>query len=127
MKGVRYFVDDAGDRTAVVLDLRLHRGICDAGEYFDETHNLVKLLDQVLALEPRWSKSRNELHELTTHAVEVRYPGLSADRAMASTSIATCKALHKVARKRLRLPPEPLVRQRNRRKSTSIRKRKRKS
>jgi HEPN domain-containing protein len=75
-----------------------------SGRYFDKTHNLVKLLDQVVALVPEWAKFREELQELTAHAVEVRYPGMSADRDMAKASLTTCRMVRKAARLHLNLP-----------------------
>lgn len=82
----------------------LKAGLCEANIYFDKTHNRVKLLDQAAAVQPTWAKFRSALQELTTHVVEVRYPGYSADRKLAETSMATCEALRRVLRKHLKLP-----------------------
>src|SRR5262245_18420142 len=73
----------------------LHNG----EKYFDKTHNLVKLLDQLLVLEAALSSFRKRLQELTTHAVEIRCPGLSADRVMARTSMTTSSSFRKATRK----------------------------
>lgn len=52
-----------------------------AGISFQKTHDLEALLGQVVALDPAWEMLRPDLEALTTHAVAVRYPGWSTNRA----------------------------------------------
>ncbi|TWT46254.1 HEPN domain protein [Phycisphaerae bacterium RAS1] len=95
----------------------------DAAVYFDKTHNLVKLLDQLVALEPDWAHLRPELQDLTTHAVEVRYPGVFADRAMAKGAVATCNKVRELVRARLKLEPDSVGRTRKRKVAKSMQRR----
>jgi HEPN domain-containing protein len=45
---------------------------------FPRTHDLTRLLDLVLPLEPLWEVYRSDLNLLASFAVEYRYPGESA-------------------------------------------------
>jgi len=80
---------------------------------FGKTHDLAALLDQVLPLEPDWETFRKGLDDLTSFAVEVRYPGQYADKASAREAVQLCGRVRSVARKRLGL------REARRRKRTS--------
>lgn len=75
----------------------------EAGIPFERTHNLSRLLDLMLPLEPSWEEARPDLQVLTLHAVEVRYPGTCADRTMARAAAAVCRQVRGRARKRLGL------------------------
>ena len=79
--------------------------LCEAGVRFAKIHNLVVLLKQVLSVEPLWDAFRPELAQLTTYAVNFRYPGVSADRAMAKEAQQYCRAFRKAARAALGLKP----------------------
>jgi len=46
-----------------------------------QDHDLVALLNQVLLVEPRWERFREDLAYLSDFAVAFRYPGESADKA----------------------------------------------
>ena len=70
---------------------------------FGKTHNLTALLRLVLPVEPSWDDLRNALQVLTEFAVEVRYPGTTADKSMAREAVAHCKQVRERVRKRLRL------------------------
>ena len=74
-----------------------------AGISFPRTHDLEALLDQVVALEPAWEMLRPDLEALTTHAVAVRYPGWSTNRAVARGALATAREVRRRARLHLRL------------------------
>jgi HEPN domain-containing protein len=65
---------------------------------FTKTHDLVVLLDLVLHLEPMWAVHRTGLRELSVAAVEIRYPGESADREAARTALTTCKDIRRLIR-----------------------------
>jgi len=66
---------------------------------FSKTHNLLALLELVLPVEPFWEELRPLLRALNTFAVDFRYPGESADQAMAKEALAFCKKV----RQRVRL------------------------
>jgi HEPN domain-containing protein len=72
---------------------------------FPKVHDLVTLLDLVLPVEPLWNSFRQQLRYLSTYAVEVRYPGYTADKDMARQSVAICKSVRKAARITLGLLP----------------------
>jgi len=67
----------------------------EAERPFAKTHNLTALLDLIVPLEPLWESLRASLRTLNVYAVEMRYPGESADKPMARAE----------ARQSLRLKP----------------------
>ena len=73
----------------------------EASIAFSKTHNLTKLLQLVLPIEPLWSGMLNSLSELTTSAVEYRYPGKSASKDDVKQAIATAKEMRALARQSL--------------------------
>ncbi|MEW6359645.1 MAG: HEPN domain-containing protein [Planctomycetota bacterium] len=77
--------------------------LVEAGEPFPKTHDLSALLDLVLPLEPSWITLREALDRLTDLAVEVRYPGLAADRNDAEQALRTAETFRALARKALGL------------------------
>jgi HEPN domain-containing protein len=68
---------------------------------FGRTHDLTKLLDAFLAIEPSWENLRNNLDELTAYAVEFRYPGISADQTIANDAFSACTQIRQVIRQYL--------------------------
>lgn len=76
-----------------------------AGIPFTKTHNLLVLLDRVLALEPSWEMMRTDLQRLTAFGVNLRYPGRSADKATAREALAVARTVRSIARLRLGLKP----------------------
>src|SRR6266446_6107564 len=86
------------------LEKYLKARLCEAGLVVPKTHNLEKLLDLVLPTEPLWAPFRPALQLLTSSAVELRYPGLSATNSEARRSLSDCKALRREARLSLGLP-----------------------
>jgi HEPN domain-containing protein len=50
----------------------------EAAIAFPKTHDLEKLLNLAIAVEPMWAALRPAMATLTDYAVEVRYPGRSA-------------------------------------------------
>lgn len=52
--------------------------LVEAGISFPRTHDLEKLLDLALPIEPQWGVLRPIVVAITDYAVEVRYPGHSA-------------------------------------------------
>lgn len=70
---------------------------------FGRTHDLTKLLDSLVTIEPSWERFRNPLDELTAYAVEFRYPGISADQSIANQAFADCTEIRQVIRQHLGL------------------------
>ena len=52
--------------------------LVEAGISFPRTHDLEKLLDLALPVEPQWGVLRPIVVAITDYSVEVRYPGRSA-------------------------------------------------
>ncbi|NOZ21960.1 MAG: HEPN domain-containing protein [Planctomycetes bacterium] len=80
--------------------------LVEAGETFPKTHDLSALLDLVLPFEPSWVTLREDLDRLTDLAVEVRYPGLTADRDDAAKALHMAEKLRHLARIALGLESE---------------------
>jgi HEPN domain-containing protein len=76
------------------------------GIAFPRTHSLVILLDLILPLQPSWSTLRGDLNTLTASAVEVRYPGETADKADAKDAVRICRDVRDRTRKSLGLPAQ---------------------
>ena len=76
----------------------------EANIAFSKTHDLVVLLDLVLPVEPLWAIYRSQLRDLTTAAVEFRYPGQAADQDTARKTVVICKEIRRVVRYSLGLP-----------------------
>ncbi len=76
--------------------------LTEAGISFPKTHDLV-LLDRVLVVEPLWEIHRDDLSILSGFGVEFRYPGESADLAMAKSALKKCKAFRSIARETMGL------------------------
>jgi HEPN domain-containing protein len=72
---------------------------------FGRTHDLSALLHLLLPVEPSWESLRPHLRALTTFAVGVRYPGESADKAMAREALALCRDVRRHIRLSLGLEP----------------------
>jgi HEPN domain-containing protein len=72
---------------------------------FGRTHDLSALLNLLLPVEPSWESLRSHLRALTTFAVGVRYPGESADKAMAREALVLCRDVRRHIRLSLGLEP----------------------
>jgi HEPN domain-containing protein len=77
----------------------------DAGVAFAKTHDLVVLLDLLLPIEPSWDGFRLRLRSLTTAAVEIRYPGKSADKLNAKEMYKLCQEMRDLVQKSLGITP----------------------
>jgi HEPN domain-containing protein len=77
--------------------------LCEAGIPFSKTHDLRLLLNILLPVEPQWEQWREGLVSLTTAAVEVRYPGFSANREIAEEMFSLCAEVRQAARQSLGL------------------------
>jgi HEPN domain-containing protein len=61
------------------------------GREVPRSHDLAHLLGLVTDREPLWEAWRTAMNELTSYAVEFRYPGESADRKLAKRAVAIAK------------------------------------
>ncbi len=77
----------------------------DAGIAFAKTHDLVTLLDLLLPMEPSWDVFRLRLRGLTMAAVEIRYPGKSADKLDAKEMYKLCRELRDLVQMKLGTTP----------------------
>ena len=66
-------------------------------------HDLEELLALNLPHEPLWEAFRPMLNDLTSYAVNYRYPGNSATHEMAQTAVANCRLIRQAIRNSLGL------------------------
>jgi HEPN domain len=69
-----------------------------AGVGFPKTHDLVLLLELCLPMAPSLDEFRSRLRLLSLAAVEIRYPGRSADQAMAAEFYQLCVEVRQAMR-----------------------------
>jgi HEPN domain-containing protein len=67
--------------------------LVEEGSSFPKTHDLAVVLALVIPLEPSWDQIRPALDRLTAMAVEVRYPGMMADREDAAEAVRTAEQI----------------------------------
>lgn len=77
--------------------------LVENGRPFPKVHDLSALLALLLPLSPDWGSYRQACDSLTSSAVEVRYPGFSADREDAEAAVQAMERLRRAARKVLGL------------------------
>ena len=65
---------------------------------FPKTHDLERLLDLTITVEPMWGTFRPALAAITDYAVEVRYPGRTASSAEATGLLKSTKRIREVVR-----------------------------
>lgn len=65
---------------------------------FNRIHDLSRILDLLLPVEPKWETLRPTLEVLTAYAVEFRYPGISANKELAAQSFRDCVTIRQVIR-----------------------------
>lgn len=70
----------------------------EAGIAFPKTHDLGRLLNQCLVLEPKWLAFQSGLLLLTQSAVVQRYPGIKATAAEMRDAVRTCRRIRSAAR-----------------------------
>ena len=75
--------------------------LCEEGISCGKIHDLSLLLEQVLKIEPLWESYRLHMAYLSEFAVFFRYPGESADRAMALRARDFCRSFREAARQSL--------------------------
>ena len=71
---------------------------------FGKTHNLLALLELLLPSEPSVEMLRPSLEYLTAFSVQFRYPGDSADRAVAREAVKHCVSVRLRLMEALGLP-----------------------
>jgi len=79
----------------------LEARLCHAGAEAGRLHDLVALLERVLACEPLWEAFRIDLAYLSDFAVAYRYPGESSTREQALDAVKRCRRFRLVARQAL--------------------------
>jgi HEPN domain-containing protein len=62
----------------------------EAGQPVPRTHDLLHLLNLLLAVEPLWSAYRAAFSLLASYAIQTRYPGGSVTKADARHAMALC-------------------------------------
>lgn len=75
----------------------------EAAVVFPKTHDLERLLDLVLAVEPMWAALRPGLAALSDFAVDIRYPGRSATSPEVRSLLATTTRARDLIRQSLNL------------------------
>ena len=63
----------------------------EANITIERTHNLSRLLDLLLPVEPLWETLRPSLRALTVYAINFRYPGDDADEEEAREAVRLCR------------------------------------
>ena len=77
--------------------------LADAGMAIPKTHDLEKLLDLLIPIEPLWMTLRPALAAITDYAVEVRYPGRTVASAEAKLLLRDATHIRLLARRSLGL------------------------
>jgi len=75
----------------------------EAGITFPFTHDLKRLVDLALPVEPLWASLRPAAVALTNYAVEARYPGRSASASEAGELLRQTGRIRELARQSLGL------------------------
>ncbi len=75
----------------------------EANIAIEKTHNLLRLLDLSLPIEPTWEALRPDLRTLTVYAISFRYPGDSADHLEAREAVRLCRKVRLRVRRALGL------------------------
>ena len=108
MRGMRYFLLFY---FLVLTTVALVAPLFASGPEYGQALNLYKRtdyqasLDLLLPVEPSWTVIRSDLDRLTSYAVEFRYPGTTADKAMACSAIDVCRDVRHRLRVSLGLTP----------------------
>src|SRR5512140_13952 len=67
--------------------------LVEADKRFERTHELSKLLNELLAVNPLWEVLRPAAEALSEFAVRIRYPGSTADKPMAREAIRASESI----------------------------------
>jgi HEPN domain-containing protein len=77
--------------------------LIEGGIAFPKTHDLERLLDLAVAIEPLWAVLRPAMAAITDHAIESRYPGRTADPAEVRTLLRDSGRIREIVRQSLGL------------------------
>lgn len=78
--------------------------LAEAGISFPRTHDLLKLLNLCLPVEPLWASFTKVADTMSDYAVDFRYPGQTATLTEARQSLKDCKAIRREVRLSFGLP-----------------------
>ena len=81
--------------------------LCEADVEAGKLHDLVALLERVLACEPLWEVFRADCAYLSDFAVAYRYPGESSSREQSRDAVKRCRRFRLVARQTLGVREDP--------------------
>lgn len=90
--------DAAGFHAQQWVEKYLKGRMLEAGIHFSKTHDLVVLLQLVLAVEPLWVPLGTGLKVLSEYAVESRYPGKSLTKTQAKDAVSLCRQVRRLVR-----------------------------
>jgi HEPN domain-containing protein len=79
--------------------------LMEANIPFRRSHDLLMLLNLVLPIEPSWQALMPQLSQITIFAVDFRYPGMTADKALAKQAYVACQEVRQVIRLNFGLTP----------------------
>ena len=80
--------------------------LIEAGISFERTHDLPTLLGILKKINPFWEGLRKAAILLSDYGVRFRYPGSSADRAMAKAAVQACEFVREALRNHLGISDE---------------------
>jgi len=87
--------------------------LTECGRDFKKQHDLAVLLDALRGIDSTWELLRPVAVTLTDYDVKFRYPGNSADKAMAREALQACEVIRDALRNRLGLN-RPIARKKKR-------------
>lgn len=90
--------DGLGFHAQQCIEKYLKARLQEAGRPSERTHDLTRLLDGVVDIEPLWEPYRRDLAYMTDFAVRYRYPGESVTREAALRARHMCRSFRKAAR-----------------------------
>ena len=79
--------------TQQFIEKYLKARLQEANIGIEKTHNLSRLLDLLLPVEPTWDMLRSYLLALTLYAINFRYPGDSANKEEAREAMRLCRKI----------------------------------
>ncbi len=96
--------DDACFHAQQCAEKYLKARLVEAGVDFPKTHDLDAILRLLLPIEPAWVALQDDIDTLAHLAVEVRYPGFSANAGEAIAAVEAARKVRAAARSSLGLP-----------------------
>jgi HEPN domain-containing protein len=72
--------------------------------YFSAARNLESLLTLILPIEPQWLGLQADFRVLQPYKIDIRYPGMKADKPIAKQAVQLCTKVRSVVRSSLGLP-----------------------